>query len=163
MLIWLAVWAVATAASLGVDSLYFDVQDFYLQNKEDFIREKKSKINQAILQWLYNKKNWNVSLNEKIWAPDSNQKEQSLYDACRSMIFLDEIQDGKFSDYTPFLEYLQSWKSKEDFVKELNEEQKTQFQEKWNWLEEQIKLRMEYIDKIFKWDEIINWLKEWRW
>ena len=163
MLIWLAVWAVATAASLGVDSLYFDVQDFYLQNKEDFIREKKSKINQAILQWLYNKKNWNVSLNEKIWAPDSNQKEQSLYDACRSMIFLDEIQDGKFSDYTPFLEYLQSWKSKEDFVKELNEEQKTQFEEKWNWLEEQIKLRMEYIDKIFKWDEIINWLKEWRW
>jgi hypothetical protein len=35
---------------MGVDSLYFDVQDFYLQNKEDFIREKKSKINQAILQ-----------------------------------------------------------------------------------------------------------------
>jgi hypothetical protein len=35
---------------MGADSLYYDVEDFYLQNKEDFVREKKAKINQAILQ-----------------------------------------------------------------------------------------------------------------
>ena len=162
-LIWLAVWAVATAASMWVDSLYFDVQDFYLQNKEDFIREKKSKINQAILQWLHNKKNWNISLNEKIGAPDKEEKEQSLYDACRSMIFLDELENGKFSNYTPFFEYLQSWKSKEDYIKGLKEDQKTQFEEKWKEMETQIKLRMEYIEKVFKWDKIIKDLKEGKW
>ena len=162
-LIWLAVWAVATAASMGVDSLYFDVQDFYLQNKEDFIREKKSKINQAILQWLHNKKHWNVSLNEKIGAPDKKVKEQSLYDACWSMIFLDEIHDGKFSDYTPFFEYLQSWKSKEDYINWLKEDQKIQFEEKWKEMDAQIKLRMEYIEKIFKWNTIIKELQEGRW
>lgn len=162
-LIWLAVWAVATAASMWVDSLYFDVQDFYLQNKEDFIREKKSKINQAILQWLHNKKNWNISLNEKIGAPDQKEKEQSLYDACRSMIFLDELENGKFNDYTPFFEYLQSWKSKEDYIKGLKEDQKIQFEEKWKEMETQIKLRMEYIEKVFKWDKIIKDLKEGKW
>lgn len=162
-LIWLAVWAVATAASMWVDSLYFDVQDFYLQNKEDFIREKKSKINQAILQWLHNKKNWNISLNEKIGAPDQKEKEQSLYDACRSMIFLDELENGKFNDYTPFFEYLQSWKSKEDYIKGLKEGQKIQFEEKWKEMETQIKLRMEYIEKVFKWDKIIKDLKEGKW
>jgi hypothetical protein len=36
--------------------LYFDVQDFYLQNKEDFIRQKKAQLNQAILQGLHNQK-----------------------------------------------------------------------------------------------------------
>jgi hypothetical protein len=64
-LIWLAVWAVATWVSIGADSLYYDVQDFYLQNKEDFVREKKVKINQAILQWIHNKKIGN-SVNESI-------------------------------------------------------------------------------------------------
>lgn len=162
-LIWLAVWAVATAASMWVDSLYFDVQDFYLQNKEDFIREKKSKINQAILQWLHNKKNWNISLNEKIGAPDQKEKEQSLYDACRSMIFLDELENGKFNGYTPFFEYLQSWNSKEDYIKGLKEDQKIQFEEKWKEMETQIKLRMEYIEKVFKWDKIIKDLKEGKW
>jgi hypothetical protein len=37
-----------------------------------------------------------------------NQKEASFGDACWSMIFLDEIQNGKFSSYAPFLEYVQS-------------------------------------------------------
>jgi hypothetical protein len=35
---------------MAVDSLYFDVKDFYLQNKDDFLRQKKSKITEAILQ-----------------------------------------------------------------------------------------------------------------
>ncbi len=162
-LIWLAVWAIATWASLWVDTYYFDVQDFYLQNKEDFIREKKSKINQAILQWIHNKKNWNISLNEMIWAPDKETKEQSLRDACWSMIFLDEIQDGKFSYYTPFLEYATSGKKKEDYVATLTEEQKKQFEEERKKLEAQITLRMEYVEKNFEWSQIIDALKAWKW
>ena len=162
-LIWLAVWAIATWASMWVDTYYFDVQDFYLQNKEDFVREKKSKINQAILQWLHNKKNGDVSLNEIIWAPDKEVKEQSLRDACWSMIFLDEIQDGKFSYYTPFLEYALSGKKKEDYVASLNEEQRKQFEEERTKMEAQIALRMEYIEKNFKWRKILSDLKNWKW
>ncbi len=161
-LIWLGVWALATWASMWVDTFYFDVQDFYLQNKEDFVREKKSKINQAILQWLHNKKNWDVSLNEIIWAPDKEVKEQSLRDACRSMIFLDEIQDGKFNYYTPFLEYAASGKKKEDYVATLNEDQRKQFEEERTKLEAQIALRMEYIEKNFEWRKILDALKAWK-
>ena len=161
--VWFAVWALTTAASIWVDSLYYDVKDFYLQNKEDFIREKKSKINQAILQWLHSKKNWDVSLNEMIWAPDKEIKEQSLRDACWSMIFLDEIQDGKFSYFTPFLEYATSGKKKEDYLATLNEEQKKQFEEEREKLEAQITLRMEYVEKNFEWRQIIDALKAWKW
>ena len=161
-LIWLGVWALATWASMWVDTFYFDVQDFYLQNKEDFVREKKSKINQAILQWLHNKKNWDVSLNEIIWAPDKEVKEQSLRDACRSMIFLDEIQDGKFNYYTPFLEYAASGKKKEDYVATLNEDQRKQFEEERTKLQAQVALRMEYIEKNFEWRKILDALKAWK-
>ena len=194
-LIWLAVWAIATWASMWVDSLYFDVNDFYLQNKEDFIRQKKSKINQAILQWYHNKKKWNSSINESIheyinWAwnfeialmctapliaiwdavinkPSSDkvreQKEISLWDACRSMIFLDEIENGKFSYYTPFFEYVSSWKKKEEYLSTLSEDQKKQFEEEWKKLEAKIALRMEYIEKNFEWRRIMEALEAWKW
>jgi hypothetical protein len=66
------------------------------------------------------------------------------------MIFLDEIQDGKFSYYTPFLEYALSGKKKEDYVASLNEEQRKQFEEERTKMEAQIALRMEYIEKNFK-------------
>ena len=66
------------------------------------------------------------------------------------MIFLDEIQDGKFNYYTPFLEYAASGKKKEDYVATLNEDQKKQFEEERTKLESQIALRMEYIEKNFE-------------
>jgi hypothetical protein len=66
------------------------------------------------------------------------------------MIFLDEIQDGKFSYYTPFLEYATSGKKKEDYVATLTEEQKKQFEEERKKLEAQITLRMEYVEKNFE-------------
>jgi hypothetical protein len=56
--VWVAVGAITWAASMAVDSLYFDVKDFYLQNKDDFLRQKKSRITEAILQWVHNKKEW---------------------------------------------------------------------------------------------------------
>ncbi|MBR6908316.1 hypothetical protein IKN40_07760 [bacterium] len=66
------------------------------------------------------------------------------------MIFLDEIQDGKFSYFTPFLEYATSGKKKEDYLATLNEEQKKQFEEEREKLEAQITLRMEYVEKNFE-------------
>jgi hypothetical protein len=33
-----------------VDAYYFDVVDFYTQNRDDFLRQKKSRITEAILQ-----------------------------------------------------------------------------------------------------------------
>jgi len=194
-LVWLAVWAVATWVSMGADSLYYDVEDFYLQNKEDFVREKKAKINQAILQWIYNKKVGNSSINESIheyinWAwwfevglwcampvlglwdamvrrvsneNLKNQKEASFGDACWSMIFLDEIQNGKFSSYAPFLEYVQSWKSKKDYLAWLDRDKRDQFEGKWKEMEKQIKLRLTYLENSFKDSKIINALNSWKW
>ncbi len=40
-LVGLAVGGVTAAASMGIDSLYFDVHDFYTQNQEDFLRQSR--------------------------------------------------------------------------------------------------------------------------
>jgi hypothetical protein len=60
------VGAITAAAATGVDALYFDVQDFYTQNKEEYIRQPRAQLKEAILQHLHNKKEGNLSLNEKI-------------------------------------------------------------------------------------------------
>lgn len=193
--VWLAVWAISMVASMWVDAYYYDVNDFYLQNGEDFIRQKKSRVNQAILQWLHNKKMWNWSLNETIheyanWAkwyevalwcfnpmiglweafvthkPNEElreQKEASLWDACWSMLFLDEIENGRFKGYAPFYDYLRSGKAREDFVRDLNDYQKKEFNEKRREITLQIALRMEYVDKSFKWKKVIEELQGWNW
>lgn len=162
-LIGLWVWALTMAVSMGIDSLYFDVQDFYKQNKEDFIRQKRSQVNQAILQWIHNKKAWDVSLNEKWWAPDPETKLQSLHDACWSMMFLDEIQDGKFRADEQLWNYLYSWDSKETYVNKLPTDQKKEFEEKWTEVDSQIWKRMEYVEKVFQWDRIMKAIKDGKW
>lgn len=115
---------------MGVDSLYFDVQDFYKQNKEDFLRQKYSQLNQAILQGIHNKKEGDKSLNEKRGSPEPAQKVASLRDACWSMLFLDELQAGAFASYGPFWEYVQSGEKRADFVNHLPSDQASEFKEK---------------------------------
>jgi hypothetical protein len=66
------------------------------------------------------------------------------------MLFLDEIENGKFKGFAPFYDYLRSGKSREDFVRDLNDYEKKEFNEKWQETTLQIALRMEYIDKALK-------------
>lgn len=159
MAIGLGIGAVSAAASIGVDSLYFDVKDFYLQNKEDFLRQKTSRLQQTILQGIHNKKEGNLTLNETIGAPDQAQKEQSLQDACFSLCFLQEMEEGEFSSYEPFYRYLQSGESKENFLATLDANEKADFEAKRAQMESKIKVRLSFFEKQFAKNEVISALK----
>lgn len=169
--VWVAVWAVTWVASMAVDSLYFDVKDFYLQNRDDFLRQKRSRITEAILQGVHNQKEWNTTINEKIWSLwlDSGEKENSTESACRALMFLDELDREQFGNYAPFWEYVNKWKTKEDYLKEATnwlsekdaEEIRINFEEHWIKMENRISRRMKYMKEIFKKDDVIDALKNW--
>lgn len=160
-IVWLWIWAVAAAASMGVDSLYFDVQDFYLQNKADFLRKTRSEVNQAILQCLHNKEKGNTTINENIWAPGLEQRIQCTNDAIRAAIFLDEVENWQFKWSEILNRYLGSWKNYLQFEDMLDKEPeaKKEFQETRKKINEIIDTRMNYISKLHSW--IVKELKPW--
>lgn len=159
MLIGLVVGAITAAASYGVDTLYFDVQDFYTQNKEDYIRQSKTKIKQAILQHFHNKKFGNTSWNEKIWSSDKNQKQKTLKDSLESLVFLEELEVWSYEDIGLLLEYKQSDKNKTKFVSSLSKEQQKLFRQQDNKMNKKIQSRMEYIQKYYNDNEYITQLR----
>lgn len=152
--------AITAAASMGVDALYFDVQDFYKQNKEDYIRQPRAQLKQAILQHLHNKKEGNVSLNEKLGSPDKVQKEKTLKEAWESICFLEAVNDEKTqSDFSLLLEYKFSGQSEQEFLGSRDAETHTKFGEQKEKLNKMIALRIEYIEKSLGEDTIIAGLK----
>lgn len=169
--IWIAVWAITMAASFWVDNLYFDVEDFYLQNQEDYLRQTRAQLKQAILQWIYNKKEWNWSQNERInsffspsMKPGSDLKEKSLNDACISMIFLEEIDEwGEFAYNQLLREYVQSWKAKEDFLSDKDQAYKNKFEQAWKEMEVRVNVRMQYVLDEFEKSDIIESINNWAW
>ena len=169
--IWVAVWALTIAASFGVDSMYFDVKDFYLQNQEDYLRQTRAQLKQAILQWIHNKKEWDWSQNEHITSffspsmkPGSELKEKSLNEACTSMIFLEEIDEGGQFAYNELLrEYVQSCKTKEDFLSDKDENYRNTFEQIWGNMEKRVNVRMQYILEEFEKPDIIESINKWTW
>ena len=161
-LIWAWVGGLTAAAAIGVDTLYFDVKDFYLQNKEDFLRQKRSQLNQTILQWLYNKENWNTTLNEKLWAPELTQKAKSLNDAIWSMLFIDELENGDLWGSSQILfSYLQSGKKKSDFESGLSQEEKQRFDLARKQIEEKVKQRFDYLKTFFESGAVVRKIEKW--
>lgn len=159
ILVWLVVGAISAAVSHGVDVLYYDVQDFYKQNKEDYIRQSKTKLKQSILQHLHNKKFGNISLNEQIGAPSSSQKKKTLRDSLQSLVFLEELEIWTYEEVGLLLEYKQSTKSKTKFVSWLSEDNKKKFREQDNRMNKKIEKRMEYIAKHYNDKEYVDKLK----
>ena len=167
----LGVWALTMAASMWVDALYFDVKDFYLQNQEDFLRQTRAQLKQAILQWVYNKKQWDESFNEQFTSffspslkPGSELKEKSLNDACVSMIILEEIDEwGEFAYNQLLREYVQSGKTKEDFLSDKDQSFINEFEQIWKEIEERVNVRMQYISEEFKKPDIIDSIDKWTW
>ena len=160
----IGVWVggLTAAAAIGVDTLYFDVKDFYLQNKEDFLRQKRSQLNQTILQWLYNKENWNTTLNEKLWAPELTQKAKSLNDAIWSMLFIDELENGDLWGYSQHLfSYLQSGKKKSEFELGLSQEEKQRFDLERKQVEEKVKQRLDYLKIFFESGDVVRKIEKW--
>ena len=161
-LIWAWVGGLTAAAAIGVDTLYFDVKDFYLQNKEDFLRQKRSQLNQTILQWLYNKENWNTTLNEKLWAPELTQKDKSLNDAIWSMLFIDELENGDLWGSSQHLfSYLQSGKKKSDFESGLSQQERQRFDLERKQVEEKVKQRFDYLKTFFESGDVVRKIEKW--
>ena len=161
-LIWAWVGGLTAAAAIGVDTLYFDVKDFYLQNKEDFLRQKRSQLNQTILQWLYNKENWNTTLNEKLWAPELTQKAKSLNDAIWSMLFIDELENGDLWGSSQVLfSYLQSGKKKADFESGLSQQERQRFDLERKQIEEKVKQRFDYLKTFFESGDVVKQIEKW--
>lgn len=171
--LWSAWWPIGTligvwvggltaAAAIGVDTLYFDVKDFYLQNKEDFLRQKRSQLNQTILQWLYNKERWNTTLNEKLWAPELTQKAKSLNDAIWSMLFIDELENGDLWGSSQHLfSYLQSGKKKSDFESGLSQQERQRFDLERKQVEEKVKQRFDYLKTFFESGDVVRKIEKW--
>ena len=171
--LWSAWWPIGTligvwvggltaAAAIGVDTLYFDVKDFYLQNKEDFLRQKRSQLNQTILQWLYNKENWNTTLNEKLWAPELTQKAKSLNDAIWSMLFIDELENGDLWGSSQILfSYLQSGKKKTEFESGLSQQERQRFDLARKQVEEKVKQRFDYLKTFFESGDVVRKIENW--
>ena len=159
----IGVWVggLTAAAAIGVDTLYFDVKDFYLQNKEDFLRQKRSQLNQTILQWLYNKENWNTTLNEKLWAPELTQKAKSLNDAIWSLLFVDEIENGQLSASPTLFSYIQSGKKKADFESGLSQQEKQKFNLERKQVEEKVKQRFDYLKTFFESGDVVKQIEKW--
>lgn len=186
-LVWLAVWAAAWGISEAGDALYYDVKDFYVQNDEDFLRQSRWKIKQGILQLVHNYKKGDTSVNEKFttWVEThnvrldflcppywllfdetkeadlknwKNTKELTFESACRSMIFLEEIEDGAdgLKDNSYLWDYVNSGLSKQDFLKDKDEEYKKYFNEYLEKMVNRINKRMEYVEKEFDKPDIID-------
>lgn len=146
---------------MGVDALIFDVKDFYKQNAEDFIRQPRAQVKEAILQFLWRKRGENLSLNDKLGSPDEDLRDMKLQDARWSLFFLEEVGDErkKVNDYPLWREYQQSGKSENDFVKAKKKEipdkkqfadRKKRFDEQKIRLNERITLRIEYVKKMLE-------------
>ena len=160
----IGVWVggLTAAAAIGVDTLYFDVKDFYLQNKEDFLRQKRSQLNQTILQWLYNKERWNTTLNETLWAPELTQKAKSLNDAIWSMLFIDELENGDLWGSSQILfSYLQSGKKKTEFESGLSQQERQRFDLERKQVEEKVKQRFDYLKTFFKSRDVVRKIEKW--
>jgi hypothetical protein len=74
------------------------------------------------------------------------------------MIFLEEIEDGtdELKNNRYLLDYISSSDSKEEFLKDKDEEYKKYFNEYREKMTARIDKRMEYVEKEFEKDEIID-------
>jgi len=132
-----------------------------LQDKEDYIRQTRAKVKQAILQHLHNKKEGNVSLNEKLGAVSEDLKSkkiENLKQAYESIFFLEEL-DQYEGEYLALWEYKHSGQKEEDYLITLSPEKKQSFNEQKAKINERIALRLEYVEKLFHEDQLVTGLK----
>lgn len=174
VLIWVAAWLISWGVNEAWDALYYDVKDFYLQNDLDFLKQTRWELKQAILQWIHNYKRWDTSFNEKFttfWDSSmcswSSIKTQSLNSACRSMIFLEELENWNpelwLQNDSYLLDYIKSEQTKDDYLKDKDEGFKKYFEESWEKMQKRIDTRMEYIKKEFEKESVINSIYKGSW
>lgn len=98
---WIVLWWVAAAEWIkyGADKLYFEVQDFYKQNKADFAQQSLTQVKQAILQSNYAGLGENLSLNDILWWVWKTESVRTLKDALWAAMFLEETQSSVWGSW----------------------------------------------------------------
>ena len=139
-LLGLGLWAASFAVTQAID-VYYDAVEFYQQNKEDFKKQYRTEIKQAIIQSAATDE-WNLNINSKLTAEarNGNKKLNTTSDAWYALIWQEEYQ--KF----PLIkQWFNSDKLDDEFVKTLDASQQTEFKKQKQELETIIAKRMEYI------------------
>lgn len=186
--VWLAAWAIARGWMETRDALYYNVKDFYTQNYEDFLRQTRWELKQAILQWIHNYKMWDTSTNEKFttyWnenhpdfftrrkasrlidnpdlSPWSEIKMQSLNSACRAMILLEELEIWDLRHNGYITDFINSKQNKEEFLKDKDKDYIEYFNKYRDEMQNRIDIRMKYVEKEFEKSDVIDAIYNGRW
>jgi len=137
MLVWVGIWTTVQSIQYAMDSMYFDIKNFYEQNNADFLRQERTEIKQAIIS-ASQSKNLDIeklAINEKRFVNiDMNKKEEVLQRARESMIIQEEwrMRDSEKGEF--------AWS--EDEKRELEN-------------------RMKYINEVSKSDFYKNLFNQW--
>lgn len=135
-----------------VGQLYYDKLDFYTQNREDYIKQDRTNIKQAILQCA---KEQEVDANPSLTDEALNEKGINTFqDAWEALIFQEELDkydkgllpaDDKF----PLIKARNtSWSIKSDYVAELSAEDKVKWDAEREKMDKRIANRMAYVKKF---------------
>jgi len=127
----------------GADTLYFDVKDFYLQKRDDFIKQYKTEIKQSIIAAFAGASWKNVSINESVcavlpWGIEKNKKEKTLQEALWAMIYLEEAPQIAPEVYAL---------DKDNSAATLSWDEKKQYDTQKALLEKTIAIRMKYVEQ----------------
>ncbi len=148
-LVWVVIWWVCYWVQESINALYFDKRDFYTQNMENYIKQDRTAIKQAIVQVAGSNEK---DENNTFAGLDIRQEWiNTLHEAWRGLIFQEYILSG---NYVWLSKWYESWQSKADYLKWLSEEEKNDFQEEEEFINKQIDARMEYVlPYLDKWNE----------
>jgi len=156
----------------GAEKYYYNVVDFFAQNKEDYIKQSKTEIKEAILQTTHSLVYGNVSLGEKLTSTlsdkvDANQKMTTLKDAREGLIYIEEFdeKDEKTGTrkFPTLIQYKMSGKKENEFLKLLTTEQKAEYTKENTAMNVVIASRMEYITKEHQKEKIKTAMQTSQW
>lgn len=145
----LVVGVVVYAIQELVNTLYYDKLEFYTQNREDYIRQERTEVKQAILQCA---KEQEVDANPNLTDTALNEKWINTFqDAWEAIIFqeeMDKYQKGTLPAEVkiPLINaWYNGWTSKTDYIATLSADDKIKRDEEREIMDKRIASRMEYV------------------
>ncbi|MCF7835407.1 hypothetical protein K9M48_05195 [Candidatus Gracilibacteria bacterium] len=156
LVIGLAVGVLIFTVQEMVNQLYYNKLEFYTQNREDYIKQDRTDIKQAILQCA---KEQDIDANPNLTDKALNKKGINTFkDAWEALIFQEEIDkysknllSSKYS-FSIISNWYYSGLIREDFYKKLSKEDKDKRDNEWSTMENIINDRMIYVNKFIKKD-----------
>lgn len=139
-LLGLGLWAASFAVTQAID-VYYDAVEFYQQNKEDFKKQYRTEIKQAIVQSAATEER-NLNINSKLTAEarNGNKKLNTTSDAWYALIWQEE-----YEKFPLIKQWFNNDKLDDEFIKTLDAAQQAEFKKQKQELETIITKRMEYV------------------